>query len=178
MKEFIQSDPGIYAVELYLREIIQLEVGQLGVFTFPRGEYIYVGSAFGPGGLKARMGRHIGGEIDKVHWHIDYLSPFTKVRAFCYLPVCTTDVGKKSLREQKLLECRWVNIIFTKFNPAIPAPGFGASDCFSGCKAHLAAFPLYDKRLEFESNLLAENSLQDELARSVGVHRSTLRIEP
>jgi len=41
------------------------------------GYYIYIGSAFGPGGVRARMLRHLRADKPK-HWHIDYL------REFCY----------------------------------------------------------------------------------------------
>ncbi len=52
--------------------ILQLRVGALGAWTFPEGTYLYVGSAWGPGGLRARVGRHLRGSA-ALRWHIDYL---------------------------------------------------------------------------------------------------------
>ena len=37
------------------------------------GLYAYVGSAWGPGGLVARVGRHMRGRFKKPKWHVDWL---------------------------------------------------------------------------------------------------------
>ena len=43
-----------------------------GNFDVKRGYYAYVGSAFGPGGLAARLKQHRSISANP-HWHIDYL---------------------------------------------------------------------------------------------------------
>ena len=58
MKE-LPAMSGTYALLLRLDAAVQLAVGRLGDFTFPEGDYVYVGSARGPGGLRARVRRHI-----------------------------------------------------------------------------------------------------------------------
>ncbi|MGC9523845.1 MAG: GIY-YIG nuclease family protein, partial [Anaerolineae bacterium] len=55
-----------------LRSSRQITVGALGTWRFPEGTYLYVGSAWGPGGLRARLSRHLRGS-PKVRWHVDYL---------------------------------------------------------------------------------------------------------
>ena len=54
---------GTYALLLVLHQSVQLRIGALGEYYFSAGWYVYVGSALlGPGGLAARVGRHIGVE--------------------------------------------------------------------------------------------------------------------
>jgi len=50
----------------------RLEIGRLGSFNIIPGFYAYVGSAFGPGGLRARIRHHLE-SVAQPHWHIDYL---------------------------------------------------------------------------------------------------------
>ena len=50
----------------------ELRIGALGVKVFPRGNYLYIGSAFGPGGIKARLRHHLFSTAAP-RWHIDYL---------------------------------------------------------------------------------------------------------
>ncbi|MEO2141483.1 MAG: GIY-YIG nuclease family protein, partial [bacterium] len=62
---------GSYALVLRLPSRRRVAVGRLGEVDFPKGYYIYFGSALG--GLKARVARHLRHE-KKLHWHADYLS--------------------------------------------------------------------------------------------------------
>ncbi len=50
----------------------RVAIGRFGVLAVQPGYYVYVGSAFGPGGLKARLAHHAG-PAKSPHWHIDYL---------------------------------------------------------------------------------------------------------
>lgn len=85
------------------------------------GRYLYVGSAFGPGGLAARVGRHW--RADKpLRWHIDYLRQVAALQAVWF----STDGTR--------LEHRWAEALTGR--PGIePIVGFGCSDC--ACPAHL-----------------------------------------
>lgn len=48
-----------------------VRVGRLGVLALQAGGYVYVGSALGSGGLRARLGRHL--RVDTpARWHFDY----------------------------------------------------------------------------------------------------------
>jgi Uri superfamily endonuclease len=63
---------GSYLLILMLPGHKEIRVGRLGCIAFKRGWYAYAGSAFGPGGLAARISHHLR-PVQKPHWHIDYL---------------------------------------------------------------------------------------------------------
>lgn len=127
----IPADPGVYVLHLRLSQDRRLAIGRLGVFDFPAGEYLYVGSARGPGGLRARLGRHLEGNR-ALHWHIDYLRAAAEVCGFAYSVLAIPG-------SQPALECRWAQRLagLPGFRP--PVPGFGAGDCRNGCRAHLVS---------------------------------------
>jgi Uri superfamily endonuclease len=91
----------------------------------PRGNYLYLGSAYGPGGLPARLRRHLRAD-KRLHWHVDHLTiAGTVERVFALPNGCECDLVDHALKL-----------------PAIHAPiaGFGSSDC-RRCTAHLLAVP-------------------------------------
>lgn len=68
-----QRSPGTYVVIYYLPMPLHAHiVGKLGTFDFPPGNYAYVGSAFGGGGVAARVARHLDPHTVK-RWNVDYL---------------------------------------------------------------------------------------------------------
>jgi len=89
------------------------------------GHYVYLGSARGPGGLRARVGRHL--RLDKARrWHVDHLTaraPITRV------------VGRPGRSE-----CALVRALLAHPLVAAPVRGFGSSDC-RACPAHLLSLP-------------------------------------
>jgi Uri superfamily endonuclease len=122
----LPTAPGTYLLKLHLAAPDALQAGRLGRFTLSPGDYLYVGSAHGPGGLRARVGRHL--RRDKTaHWHIDALTARAPVVAVWYD------------RSSRRLECRWAQALAAAPCVTIPIPRFGASDC--GCAAHLFALP-------------------------------------
>lgn len=130
----LPRQPGGYVLELYLAQTAVLQIGRLGKFTFPAGVYLYFGSAWGPGGLHARLGRHLlPASSHPIHWHIDYLRAVAEVRALGYL------VGSHDAKSASRLECQWSQAIARLPESTVPVPGFGASDCRSCCPAHLLA---------------------------------------
>jgi len=102
-------------------EPVTLRIGRLGTHEFPAGYYAYAGSALGPGGLAARVGRHLRRE-KRLHWHIDYLLEAAEV----------VDVRVEPGSERR--ECEWARRLLAA-GGAVVAPGFGASDC--RCATHL-----------------------------------------
>jgi Uri superfamily endonuclease len=108
---------------------LRLEVGRLGTVELPGGLYVYVGSAQGSGGLRARIGRHLRAE-KRAHWHIDTLTAQTPVVA----------IWLKESPER--LECPWARTLAVL--AAIPVLRFGSSDC--SCPAHLFALPAESMR--------------------------------
>ena len=120
----VTTSVGTYALILHSRRAQAISVGKLGTFTFSRGFYVYTGSAFGPGGLPARVGRHLKPH-KPLRWHIDYLTAYLSV------------VRVWQTRHPKTCECLWAGH-FQTLGGTIPVPGFGASDC--RCCAHLFFF--------------------------------------
>ncbi|MBN1920666.1 MAG: GIY-YIG nuclease family protein [Anaerolineae bacterium] len=119
--EQLSTSPGIYVLGLRLDHAQQLRIGALGDFMFPAGYYLYVGSAWGPGGLRARVGRHLrGGPIRR--WHIDYLRAVATPCALWVVPEASN-------------ECAWAMQLLALSDARMVAPRFGASDC--SCPAHL-----------------------------------------
>jgi Uri superfamily endonuclease len=122
---------------LNLAENQHLPGGALGVFLFPAGNYVYLGSARGPGGLQARLSRHLHGSV-QLHWHIDWLREKATVTGFA----CLASIEQVAPMR---LECHWSQRITALPGSFIPCRGFGASDCRSGCQAHcigLGSLPL------------------------------------
>ncbi len=118
----LTSAPGLYALALYLPQSMEIAIGALGVYLFPAGSCIYVGSAWGPGGLAARLRRHLRGD-GKRHWHIDYLRAHADPRAVWWA-------------EETRDECGWAERLLAYPRAGVVVPRFGASDC--SCPAHLA----------------------------------------
>jgi Uri superfamily endonuclease len=114
---------GIYQLLIYLPKNVSIVIGKKGEFRFPKGYYIYTGSAHN--GLKKRVGRHL--RKDKKHfWHIDYLLDFASIKKVYFFT------------NSKLEECA-LNVKMLKEPEAkIIMPKFGSSDC--GCPAHLVFF--------------------------------------
>lgn len=121
---------GSYALLLWLEHSQPLRIGRLGTALLPPGMYVYLGSAMGPGGLKARLSRHLRGEAN-LHWHIDHLRRVAQVLGYAFLR------AKKSQSRQLPQECRWSQALSALPEANVPLPGFGASDCRAGCPAHL-----------------------------------------
>lgn len=73
---------GAYCLIMSLNKDVGIKVGRFGFFNFPRGHYVYVGSAMK--NLKQRVSRHFRDE-KKLKWHIDYfLENAQLVRALVY----------------------------------------------------------------------------------------------
>jgi Uri superfamily endonuclease len=118
--------PGTYALVLEAIAEKRVQIGRLGVLHVRPGIYVYVGSALGPGGLAARVGRHARREKTR-RWHIDYLRAETRL------------VGVWFTTGTKRQECRWSAIIGRASGAQVLQDGFGASDC--RCRSHLYHFP-------------------------------------
>lgn len=121
----MQTLPGTYALIFSSGRKIIVKIGKLGTLQLKPGFYIYVGSAFGPGGLKARIAHHCRRAV-RPHWHIDYLGPFLELNEIWY----TYDPAGR--------EHHWAKILFNMRLASVPLAGFGSSDCH--CKSHLFFF--------------------------------------
>lgn len=128
---------GTYLLLLRMNNPHQIEIGKLGCFNFPAGNYIYLGSAFGPGGIYARINRHR--KLQKpLHWHIDYL------RSKCVITAVIIWNQEHGLAGTSIpilrFECLWSKTLLSIPRALIPVSGFGSSDCQSGCPSHLLYF--------------------------------------
>ena len=131
----LPPERGTYALCLSLEQSCRLKVGAFGTYDFPVGIYVYLGSARGMGGLRARLGRHLLGQGQR-RWHIDFLRSSAQVVGVLYT-IQQDEMGASLMP----LECSWSQAVSKLPGAFIPVARFGASDCRSGCLAHLAAFP-------------------------------------
>lgn len=118
----IPAQSGVYLLLLYLSGEARIEVGRLGRLRLQRGYYFYLGSAHGPGGLRARIRRHVVGS-EKQFWHIDYLRAVADPVQVWFS--CAGPNGEHTAAA-RLGEVHELGI---------PFPGFGSSDC--SCRSHL-----------------------------------------
>lgn len=106
-----------YQLAIQVARDLRLRVGRHGTFDFPAGRYVYTGSA--RRNFEARIARHLR-HAKTLRWHIDYL-------------LTAEGVSVTGTRRSTDDECA--------LNQATPGrivvPGFGASDCRSGCGSHL-----------------------------------------
>jgi Uri superfamily endonuclease len=106
--------------------LIELEPGKYRVGRFfegvlPGGLYIYIGSAWGRGGLAARVSRHLKKNKRK-HWHIDWI---------------TSDERTRILKVYFLPRLKGEERLYRALEPIgeCIVPGFGSSDT-RGSKCH------------------------------------------
>ncbi len=99
----------------------EIQVGRIGKVIFSPGHYVYIGSARGPGGVRARLSRHCRKSKPR-RWHIDYLGNIMH-------PVCAW-----ISYDPKHLEHDWARIV-SKMPGTSPVNRFGSSDC--KCPTHL-----------------------------------------
>ncbi len=71
---------GTYVLLFRNSKARRIRVGMLGYLLFRKGFYAYFGSMFGPGGLEARIKRHLCSKKRK-HWHVDYVLKYMRVEA-------------------------------------------------------------------------------------------------
>jgi Uri superfamily endonuclease len=142
----LQSEKGTYALTLSLaRETRFARVGTFGAVTLPRGFYVYVGSAFGPGGVKGRIDHHLR-HATRPHWHLDYVRPTMAVLEAWI----TYDTDRR--------ECQWARLVDFALDGHAIVPGMGSADC-DRCRAHFYYFP---RRRTFRSfRQVVSRAIQD-----------------
>lgn len=119
------NEPGAYLLICPVPRAVKANIPSLGLTCIPAGNYIYAGSAYGPGGLSARISRHFKSQ-KKAHWHIDRVTrihPPSHALAFPYEN-----------------ECELISLLTDKLDATPPFKGFGSSDC-RRCYAHLLQLP-------------------------------------
>jgi Uri superfamily endonuclease len=115
------SAPGAYVLLVRLTRPVLAKAGRFQMIL-AAGRYLYCGSARGPGGLRARLARHMQRD-KKAHWHIDQLTASGAIEGAFIQPG-----GDECALAQQLS------------NLPVPFEGFGASDC-RRCRSHLRLLP-------------------------------------
>jgi len=147
----MKAKTGTYALILHSPNQINIQIGRLGKLKLPSGFYVYIGSAFGPGGLGARIEHHKR-ITQKPHWHIDYLRPFINLKNVWF----TYDSQHR--------EHQWALLLKISFGGFIPMKGFGASDC--NCESHLFFFNLKPSLKNFKK-LIRKSYPEHDIIRSL-----------
>lgn len=112
---------GSYILTIHLADQTLISVPRIETSVVEPGVYLYVGSAYGSGGIAARLKRHLK-RHKKIHWHVDQLT--TKAATVGALIVPGGN------------ECELVETLLASgcFKTAIK--NFGSSDCRT-CDSHL-----------------------------------------
>jgi Uri superfamily endonuclease len=134
----IKPKPGTYALILSCTSSARIQIGCLGLMQLQRGYYVYLGSALGLGGLRARIAHHQKLSA-RPHWHIDHLRAHTQIHCvwFSY--------------DGRRREHQWAGVMWTMRGAKIPLLGFGASDC--DCRSHLYFFKRCPSQIRFQRGL-------------------------
>ncbi len=136
----VEAEPGTYALVLSARAKGLVRVGRLGRLRLRPGFYVYVGSALGSGGVRARLAHHLKAS-SRPHWHIDYLRRHGALADVWY---CLDPVSR---------EHQWAQCLGKQPGASVPLEGFGSSDC--RCESHLYFFPSRPSRNAFARRLRA-----------------------
>jgi Uri superfamily endonuclease len=110
---------GTYILIASVAQVRRWEIGSLGKFDLIPGFYAYVGSAFGAGGLRARLGHHLAATAEP-HWHIDYLLQKAQISSVI--------ISESEERNECVIAKEFMN----QYQCIL---GFGSSDC--KCTGHL-----------------------------------------
>lgn len=122
----LPAECGCYALVLRLAAPRTLDVGALGRVYFPAGTYIYCGSAWGAGGLRARVGHHLSRGA-AARWHVDVLRRIARPIAVGLWPGAP-----------RAHECLLASALASQPGACRFPAHFGSSDC--RCPGHLVWF--------------------------------------
>jgi Uri superfamily endonuclease len=120
----VPDEKGTYVLIVSAPRMKRIGVGRLGEFDIVPGFYAYVGSAFGAGGLRARIGHHLESSASP-HWHIDYLLQVAELVEVWY-----------TTADQKL-ERYLADLLEKAPQFRVPIPRFGSSDYHRSRSSHL-----------------------------------------
>ncbi len=121
----LPAGPGAYALLLRLTEQVEAPARAFPSAVLAPATYLYAGSAWGPGGIRARVLRHARRGKAR-HWHVDSLTRVADLMAVFAFP------GGH--------ECEVIERGRALPGTSVPLAGFGSSDCRS-CAAHLLTVP-------------------------------------
>ncbi len=112
---------GAYVLVLRMDRAVPISIKTLPANRLNPGLYLYAGSAYGAGGLTARLKRHF--DVNKtLHWHVDHLTTQAAELAAHAVPDAN--------------ECELADKMLSAGGFEVAVAGFGSSDC-RGCRSHL-----------------------------------------
>lgn len=120
----LPEEKGTYVLIASVAQMKRLEIGSLGRHDIVPGFYLYVGSAFGAGGLRARILHHLESTANP-HWHIDYLLAVAEPREVWFTTAHTR------------LEHHWADLLENAPQFRSPIARFGSSDYHRSRASHL-----------------------------------------
>ena len=130
----LPNQPGAYALLIKLSRPLSLPIARLHRPTLAPGHYVYCGSARGPGGLAARVGRHLR-RAKTIRWHVDHLTTAGRVLDVLCL---AQEPGASAQSSQS--ECDIAQRFLRLPGVSMPIAGLGSSDCRT-CRSHLLLVP-------------------------------------
>ncbi len=124
------TEGGSYLLIITLEREMSVRVGALGTYRLEKGTYAYVGSA--KRGMGSRVERHrrlARLKRGPLRWHIDFILAAPHAILLDAFPFPGVD------------ECTLSRALASGPGVDAPVPGFGSSDCTSGCRAHFYILP-------------------------------------
>ncbi len=119
--ESLPAAPGAYLLLVRLAMPLSLRIRTLPPVVLAAGRYVYAGSARGPGGIRARVGRHLR-RGKRPHWHVDH-----RTEAAAGLQAIAVPGGN---------ECALIGALLAVGDCEVALAGFGSTDC-RACPGHL-----------------------------------------
>lgn len=123
---FTKGLKGTYLLFFHIKDAINVKIRNRNL-KINSGHYLYIGSAFGSGGLSSRLSRHLKRE-KKIFWHIDRLTTLSSCK-----------IEGIAIAINQHVECI-ISQTLAKMDFLEPIIGFGNSDCKMGCRSHLYKF--------------------------------------
>jgi Uri superfamily endonuclease len=120
----MNSQLGAYALALASTEAASIPISKLGSLQLQPGFHAYIGSAHGPGGLRARLAHYLGPSAHS-YWHIDYLKVHVTPEEVWYC------CGRTSW------EPWWAQCLGLQRNVSVPWPDLGRR---TACAIHTCSF--------------------------------------
>jgi Uri superfamily endonuclease len=119
--DFLKDEKGAYVLIIDLIHPVIPKIRTVQNTNLSKGTYLYAGNAYGSGGIKSRLKRHLKTD-KKIHWHIDHIT--TQAKSISALAIPNGN------------ECNLVQSLSSSERIRFPIKGFGSSDC-AFCISHL-----------------------------------------
>ena len=121
----MSAEAGAYLLRIRLDTPLEISLRRGAIRgVLASGTYVYAGNAYGPGGLDARVRRHLD-KTKTPHWHVDHVT--------AHAAEVTAELFPGGQ------ECDLITDLLASGDYTVPIPQFGSSDC-RVCPSHLLKF--------------------------------------